>query len=444
MIDISDQNSIIGEWERFVSAVKENPTIKPVTLEAWKRCREIGLEPDKVKFAFLSDKELEQRLRDYSQVIEIAKPYMDSLSISLTGIPHMVALSDSEGWIIDYRGTPEELGGRATGLCLGASWSEKSIGNNGVGTALATGQPVLVYGVEHYSLIYGACACIGVPIRSNAGIVGALDISVLEQYAHPSRLHIAVACVSSIESAISQFNEVCRKISPDTKLESTNQLIATAVHDIKNPLAIIRGLGELGKLTSDNEKVRFYFDRVIKQVDELNNMVAELINIFNPVELTPKDVVPILEEVVHSFEPVCSSKNIELLLINNANQRVNIRVNICESLFRRAIENLINNVVQIMESGGIIEVKTESDKDFILISIRDNAGGIPEALRDNLFEAYTFQRSGGTGLGLFMAYHTITNTHRGQIWYETQTDQGTTFFIKLPVADNYSLQQSDL
>lgn len=125
---------------------------------------------------------------------------MDSLSLSLTGLPHIVALSDAEGWIIDIRGTPEELGGRKSGLCLGASWDEKNIGNNGIATALATGEPVLVYGIEHFGMAYDGCACMGVPIIFNGKIIGAIDISVPNKYAHPARLHIIIACVNSIES----------------------------------------------------------------------------------------------------------------------------------------------------------------------------------------------------------------------------------------------------
>ncbi|HCJ57611.1 MAG TPA: two-component sensor histidine kinase, partial [Clostridiaceae bacterium] len=51
-----------------------------------------------------------------------------------------------------------------------------------------------------------------------------------------------------------------------------------------------------------------------------------------------------------------------------------------------------------------------------------------------LFEPFSYRRSGGTGLGLFMAYHTITSTHKGELWYETEAGKGTTFYIKLPIA----------
>lgn len=146
----------------------------------------------------------------------------------------MVALTGAEGWVIDIKSTPEELGGRKSGLCLGASWAEKNIGNNGIGTALATGEPVLVYGIEHYGMVYGGCACMGVPIIYNGKITGALDISVHNQYAHPARLHIAIACGNSIESTLEHLNRNTANISPYLELSATSELISTAVHDLKN------------------------------------------------------------------------------------------------------------------------------------------------------------------------------------------------------------------
>jgi len=436
VIRVEDTKEVtLTEWERYVSIIKDNPTARPITLESWKRCKELGLEPDNIKFEFLSDEELTQNVLANSQLLEASKPYLDSISMGLIGIPHVVALSDSEGWVIDIRGTTEELGGRTAGICLGANWAERNIGNNGIGTALAMNEPVLIYGIEHFGMVYGACACIGVPITYNRKIIGALDISVLVQHAHPSRLLLAIACVHSIESAISQINKGSQDVLHNNKLSITSELIASAVHDLKNPLAVIRGLGQMGQLTSDNSRTQNYFARIINQADEMDEMAVELLNIFRPEELIPHKVVSILEEVLNTFNPICNSKNIKLALDYNADAYINM----CRKLFKRAIENLINNALQVMDKGGSIEVRTELNNDSILISIEDTAGGIPEDIKETIFEPFTFKRSGGTGLGLFTVYHTIINTHKGQIWFETKPGQGTTFYINLPIAQETSV-----
>lgn len=434
-------NNSLKEWKKFISIINENSTARQITLKSWEKCRKLGLEPNKIMFKFLSNDELEQKLQKNSQLIKNSKFYMDSLSMSLSDIPHIVALSDNEGWIIDLRGTPEELGGIKLGRCLGACWLEDDIGNNGIGTALATGKSVIVYGLEHYEMALSGCVCIGLPIKYNEDIIGVIDVSIPIQYANPERLHILMNYADSSKSKITCDNQAI-KISSDMNLSDSakSEVIATVVHDLKNPLSIIRGLGQLGRLTSDKSKINDYFTRIISQVDEMNDMVVELLSIFKPVELIYKKVNPIIEDVLNSFQPICDSKNIKLSLINNVDEYVNMS----ESLLKRCIENLINNAIQVIGNGGMVEVRTEQDENFILILIKDTGNGIPEEIKETLFEPFSFRRNGGTGLGLFMAYHTITNIHKGELWFETELNRGTTFFIKLPImkkVENITIKQ---
>lgn len=425
MNNYNKTSDVYSEWESFVSNVKKSPEVRPITLESWKRCNKFDLQSDRLKYKFLSEEELGIKIRENSRLIEICKPYLESLSLSLEEIPHIVVLADKEGWIIDLRGTPEELGGRDAGLCQGSNWSEKYIGNNGIGTAQKLREPVIVHGVEHFGMVYGSCSCIGVPIMNRGEVLGALDISVPVQYAHPSRLHILTACASSIESVLTYINN-----SNNMNFSAMNNLISTAVHDLKNPLAVISGLGQLGNITTDEGKIKSYFDRIVIQADEMNKMVTELLNVFRPEELQSQNVNPIIEEVINSYKPICDYKNIKLTFKCDCNELVMVS----RKLFKRSIENLINNAVQSMNGTGAITIETKSCGETFLITVKDTAGGIPEEIRDILFEPFAFRRSGGTGLGLFMVYYTITNTHRGKIWFETESGNGTTFSIELPLA----------
>lgn len=432
MEEIMSNDDLITRWDYFINQTRKNPSFRALTSKAWKRCRDIGLGSNRLRFTFLAQNELQQKIKDNLELINTAKPYLDHLSLSLTGISHMIALSDSEGWIIDYRGNPEDLGGKEAGLCLGASWAEKNIGNNGIGTALATGEPVLIYGIEHYGMVYGSCACIGVPIRSNGQIIGGLDISVPTKYADPSRLHLAVACVNSIESTLS-FNRVNHlEQSSEKTLSAVNKLIATSVHDLKNPLTVVRGLAQLGKMTFETNKALDYFERIITQADEMTEMLTVLLNIFTPQKLIQKEIISVINEILRELKPICELQAIDLLLITTSD---NINLKIDEPSLKRAIQNVLINAIQLMKNGGLLEVKIEKKLNSMLLSIRDSAGGIPKELHDCLFEPFTTRRDDGTGLGLFMTYHSITNTHNGEIWFETYPGTGTTFFIKIPLVD---------
>lgn len=272
------------------------------------------------------------------------------------------------------------------------------------------------------------------PVKKNGIIIGVLGVSVPTLYAHPAWLNLVLVCINFIESALSNLKENhFNEIPIETGADATSQLIASTVHDFKNPLSVIRGLGELGRITSKPEEIQSYFKRIIKQVDDLNDMVTELLSILKPDELARMSPIPIISEVVQEAEPICNTKGIRLNFTGESNRKVLLS----EALFKRSINNLVTNAIQAMDNGGKINIKVKSQKDYIFIAINDTAGGIPEDIKDNIFEPFTFRRKGGTGLGLFMVYHSIVNTHRGEIWFETKYGQGTTFYIKLPTAYDY-------
>lgn len=429
MINYISLEDILAEWENVTNIVNKNPQTRPITIESWKRCKDLGLQPENLKFKILSNEEIECKAKVNMQLIQASKKYIDNINMSLSGIKHIIALSDKDGWIIDIRGTPDDFGGSNVGLCIGASWSEYNIGNNGIGTSLTLNQTVLVYGVEHYGTAYSSMACIGALIIYSKEVIGALDISVPVENALPYRLYMLLTCIQAIESELENLNKNLNINLTDLNISAISELIATAVHDLKNPLAVISGLSQLGNITTDKPTINDYFTRIYNQVEEMNSMVIELLNIFKPVELFPSKIVPMVEEVLAFYKPICDSKNIKLSFINKEDAITNL----CDNLFKRTIENLINNAVQVMENDGDIEISTKVESNSIIISIKDSAGGIPEEIEKTIFEPFTFRRSGGTGLGLFMAYHTITNIHKGKIWYETEHGKGSTFFIKLTV-----------
>jgi two-component system, NtrC family, sensor kinase len=80
-------------------------------------------------------------------------------------------------------------------------------------------------------------------------------------------------------------------------------------------------------------------------------------------------------------------------------------------------------------------VSTERDGEFAVIAIRDDGGGIPEAVRDKIFDPFftTKEVGRGTGQGLAIA-RSVVDKHGGTLTFDTVTGQGTTFYIRLPLA----------
>jgi two-component system nitrogen regulation sensor histidine kinase NtrY len=101
----------------------------------------------------------------------------------------------------------------------------------------------------------------------------------------------------------------------------------------------------------------------------------------------------------------------------------------------RCFNNLLKNAIEATQhqKPGIIDIKyTVNDKN-ILLSITDNGDGIPEGMREKIFEPNFTTKSSGTGLGLAFVKNSIENAD-GKVWFETTPGIGTTFYLSLPAA----------
>jgi len=98
--------------------------------------------------------------------------------------------------------------------------------------------------------------------------------------------------------------------------------------------------------------------------------------------------------------------------------------------------NIITNSIQAMGEGGTLEIGTEYiENDMIKIWFKDNGAGIPDNIKDRIFEPYfTTKKKGiGTGMGLDISRQ-IIESHNGKIYFKSETGVGTTFFIEIPVS----------
>jgi len=422
------QNCFLKKWDEFVNSSNTPSSVRTATLQAWKRCRKLGIDPENPKFVFLSEEDLKQKQKSNRDLIAAAEQYLALFSASLTGIPHIVALSDKDGWIIAARGATGVFGNRAARLDLGANWSEKNIGNNGIGTALVEQKPVIIYGVEHYSQAYHSYTCFGIPIFSNGNLIGAFDVSVPNKNANPGHLAVAMVCVKSIESTL-ELTEMKLRLDRSEKMMAVGSLLATTVHDLRNSISVIRGISQLGQLTARDKKEQQYFQNIVSQVDKLSSLVDELLGtskLGNPVQVS---LAQVMDEIIKSeLETLCKIQGIDVEYSSNCPLETSLHIN----MFKRTIHNIVKNAIQAMAGQGKLTITIDYNDDKALVTISDTGPGIPSQIRDSVFEPFVSDNTNGTGLGLYMAHHVITKLHQGRIWFESLPDQGTTFFIELP------------
>ncbi len=431
--DGSQYTQLVAKWNGFNKTNGDYQHIKPVVLEAWERCAALGIDAEQLTYRALSEQELAEKQESNADLIAAAAPFMEYLSMALSGKPHVVALSDQDGWILAMRGSPEAFGGRSTGIWVGYSWAEGDIGNNGIGTALHLEQPTLIYGVEHYALAYHPATCLGVPIRVGDVLRGALDVTVLNEDADPARLTLAQACVAAIENTLSTqlASRSATLPSEDDQLATFEELLANTVHDLKHPLTVIFGISQLGIRAASDAAVQEYFYELQTQVDRLNEMIESLLHRGEPIR-TVANPAAIVEDVLDEFSPICHLRGIRVKRIVGENIS---SAKLKPELFRRAIQNLVSNAVDAMEEGGTLTKRVVDYEDKVRISISDSGNGIPPDIQPHVFEPFISGREDGTGLGLSMVHHTITDIHQGNIWFTTDQENGTTFHVEIPSAD---------
>jgi len=106
------------------------------------------------------------------------------------------------------------------------------------------------------------------------------------------------------------------------------------------------------------------------------------------------------------------------------------------SKFRQALVNLCRNAVDAMPQGGRITLETLIDGSDAVIHVRDTGTGMSESVRQRCLEPFLSTKGElGTGLGLSMVYG-IVERHRGKLEIQSVVGQGTTFIIRLPMAEN--------
>lgn len=134
-------------------------------------------------------------------LLNAAIPVLDEFSASLEDVRHVVYITDADGIVLYSRGTDFMM--ESFGLRPGFDWSEKSMGTNGAGTALASNAAVAVVGAEHWVDAFRDAACLAAPIRDKAGNpVGAIDLSTALVDCRQEQMRDVMDVASRIEKAL--------------------------------------------------------------------------------------------------------------------------------------------------------------------------------------------------------------------------------------------------
>lgn len=217
------------------------------------------------------------------------------------------------------------------------------------------------------------------------------------------------------------------------KLAAVGQLTAGIVHDVKNPLAVIKGLAEI--LQEENNIDGFAREQLTNIRDNAsraNAIVSDLLTFAR--QSTPEMYERDLRETIQA------SLRLTEYLVRKARVRASLElpaepvmVAYDAQQIEQVLINLIQNASQAMPNGGSLLLRLVREGDQAVITVRDSGVGIPPDNLARIFDPFfTTKGEEGTGLGLSVSYGIITR-HHGAIRAESVVGQGTTFIISLPV-----------
>jgi signal transduction histidine kinase/putative methionine-R-sulfoxide reductase with GAF domain len=215
------------------------------------------------------------------------------------------------------------------------------------------------------------------------------------------------------------------------RLASIGQMMSGVLHDLKTPMTIVSGYAQLMAHIDDEPQRERYADLVLKQFDLMSAMTREVLQFArgeSNLLIRKVYLQKFLEEVQQQLERELAGRNIELTV----DARYLGVAHFDELKLFRLIHNLARNAADAMESGGRFTLTVDRDGGDLVLAFADTGPGIPEAIRERLFEAFaTSGKADGTGLGLAIVKK-IVDEHQGRVSYDTGPG-GTTFRVALPL-----------
>jgi two-component system NtrC family sensor kinase len=218
------------------------------------------------------------------------------------------------------------------------------------------------------------------------------------------------------------------------KLAAMGRLTSQIAHELNNPIYGIMNTLELLKTEIPPEnKRRRILELSLSETQRLSEMLRNMLSFSKPEEEKKRRIK--INELVEGILLVMEKQMREA----NINVETHIDSEIPEIMastnqMRQVMLNMFKNAQEAMPKGGTLTVRTSREDNKVLIHIQDTGIGIPEEIRDKIFEAFftTKQKVKGVGLGLSVCYGIIKD-HGGEIKIESEEEKGTTFIISLPI-----------
>ena len=234
----------------------------------------------------------------------------------------------------------------------------------------------------------------------------------------------------AIRSDITARKEAEEKLAQQAALARVGQMAAVVAHEVRNPLAGIKGAVQvlISRRTAGDSELPVMRD-IVGRIDSLSDLINDLMLYARPraPRLSQIELRPLISDAVTIVRRDPAAQSIDIVI-----EGADVSASVDSELIRATILNLVLNAVQAMAGHGRISVKLGQSGNFATIEVRDNGPGIPVDIRNQVFEPFFTTKARGGGLGLPIAKRTA-ELHGGSLALECPDGGGTVVTIKLPL-----------
>ena len=280
------------------------------------------------------------------------------------------------------------------------------------------------------------------PIRRREELLGVLEVINKKSGPRFTEEDSLLLEVVANQAAVAIENaKLFERMVQSEQLSVIGRMAASIIHDLKQPMSVIRGFAELlGNPDMDPEKRKTFSDMILEDVDLFMGMTQELLDYSRgTMNLKPKEVQigAWLESVLRSLREDLARSQVNV--VTDLHYQASARLD--PDRMRRVLTNIAGNARDVMPEGGTFTVTTRGGDGFWELELKDTGTGIPQELRTRIFEPFvTSGKDHGTGLGLAIVREIIQG-HGGEISVHSRVageeagqSSGTIFLITMPTA----------
>jgi signal transduction histidine kinase len=260
------------------------------------------------------------------------------------------------------------------------------------------------------------------------------DKRAIEQFSQPFYVQ------GKFMGRIWSYRDITKRLQAEESLRTVNSELDTfiyrASHDIKGPLARLRGICDVAKMTVNDEQANVYLQLLDQESKKLDSILGKLLVVkdlkTNNIKIEKINFNEVLDKSLKYLKYVQDFENINIKVqVDNT-----LEFQSDENLLELVFMNLIDNAIQFRDENKpstniLVDIYPENN--FVTVRIKDNGIGMEETIVNQIFDMHFRgnERSTGTGLGLYIV-KTAVDALNGKIYVQSKISEGTDFIFSLP------------